>query len=204
MSGRMAIVRISDRCKDLVRVRRSDKLNSTGTNRFRLEFLHRTVFDFLRDNFYDELVASSQGYSPSTSLARAYTYFLKKYDYDTLDRSGSFPTVSRAVFLAQDLPYLWTFFVNLSAGEADIPVNIVDEFIAVASKRSPDVWVEAFQVKHSNLPKGLFSKELGPLTVVISFSLPKYVQHLIERNPSSGQSILSQFHRTVFRRSKWP
>ncbi|KAE9374095.1 hypothetical protein N431DRAFT_280000, partial [Stipitochalara longipes BDJ] len=80
-----AKTRINDRCKDLVLVRKTEghvRANTWGNSEFsiyhnHLGFLHRTVRDFLRQNFYNILVDDARDFSPVKSLFKVFLSLFK-------------------------------------------------------------------------------------------------------------------------------
>ncbi|KAI0543738.1 hypothetical protein F4679DRAFT_567594 [Xylaria curta] len=79
---RQITCRLNARCRGLLEVNRSSQ---------RVEFLHRTVMDFLRTREMSEFLASKAplDFNPNLSLLRAYTAYIKTTEFpEFVDRTG--------------------------------------------------------------------------------------------------------------------
>ncbi|KAK8023927.1 hypothetical protein PG993_011993 [Apiospora rasikravindrae] len=79
-SQRMAIIRLDDRCKDLLQPRRGEAFHPASIHHFHISLLHRTVRDFFRDNYYGSLrQKAGGGFSPEGSIAKCILWLFKTY-----------------------------------------------------------------------------------------------------------------------------
>ncbi|KAK8873453.1 hypothetical protein PGQ11_003967 [Apiospora arundinis] len=79
-SQRIAIIRLDDRCKDLLQPRRNETFHPASIHYFHISLLHRTVRDFFRDNFYGALKEKAGGdFSPEGSIAKCLLWLYKTY-----------------------------------------------------------------------------------------------------------------------------
>ncbi|KAK7946434.1 uncharacterized protein PG986_010755 [Apiospora aurea] len=79
-SQRIAIIRLDDRCKDLLQPRRNEAFHPASIHHFHISLLHRTVRDFFRDNYHRSLREKAGGdFSPEGSIAKCILWLFKTY-----------------------------------------------------------------------------------------------------------------------------
>lgn len=77
---RIAIIRLDDRCKDLLQPRRNEDFHPASIHHFHISLLHRTVRDFFRDNYYGALREKAGGdFSPEGSISKCLLWLFKTY-----------------------------------------------------------------------------------------------------------------------------
>ncbi|KAK6860522.1 hypothetical protein PG995_004158 [Apiospora arundinis] len=166
--------RLNDRCRDLLHVIPGD--SEFGPYRNRLEFLHRTARDFLRDTYYNTLQDNSDNFCMVTSLAYIFMAMIKAHPlrhrylfYPDDSVIGSLPR-----HVDNDLcGILRDFWGIVSKRERYIEVEDIDEFDRLASRRVTKQWVTLFHT-------GLFDEvwhhdEARMLAWCLCMRLNKYV-----------------------------
>ncbi|KAK8070775.1 hypothetical protein PG997_010978 [Apiospora hydei] len=79
-SQRIAIIRLDDRCKDLLQPRRNEAFHPASVHHFHISLLHRTVRDFFRDNYHRSLREKAGGdFSPEGSISKCILWLFKTY-----------------------------------------------------------------------------------------------------------------------------
>ncbi|KAK8067801.1 hypothetical protein PG996_006913 [Apiospora saccharicola] len=79
-SQRIAIIRLDDRCKDLLQPRRDEEYHPASIHHIHISLLHRTVRDFFRDNYYAALrETAGVDFSPEGSIAKCLLWLFKTY-----------------------------------------------------------------------------------------------------------------------------
>jgi hypothetical protein len=91
--------RLQNRCKDLLVV--EDGLHPTFLNH-PVDFLHRTVRDFLRECYYDRLTVLAPGFDPLLSLCRMMLFLLKGLPPINLRVPAS---ITRLILIVDELLY---------------------------------------------------------------------------------------------------
>ncbi|KAK8073947.1 hypothetical protein PG994_004846 [Apiospora phragmitis] len=102
-SQRIAIIRLDDRCKDLLQPRRNEAFPPASIDHFHISLLHRTVRDFFRDNYYGTLREKAGGnFTPEGSIAKCLlwlfkTYPIKLFCSPSLKERGDLPQEKRTL-----------------------------------------------------------------------------------------------------------
>ncbi|KAJ8125002.1 hypothetical protein O1611_g8638 [Lasiodiplodia mahajangana] len=77
---KLAVTRLDDRCKDLLQPRTNDSWHPDSIHYIHISLLHRTVRDFLRDNYLDSLKdRAGENFSPEDSIAKSFLWLFKTY-----------------------------------------------------------------------------------------------------------------------------
>lgn len=195
-----AKTRINDRCKDLVRVRKREgevRSNSWGNQEFsiyrsHLSFLHRTVRDFLRQNFYDTLAVDARDFSPVKSLSKVLLSLVKRHPISLLE--GSSAKINKSPEAAKASAFLpsvmignvdtrtfhsmfhefWQFVREQKRVVED---KVIDEFIRVTAAHSDGPWI-GFIAEHMPAPyqAPFMVEDLSATSFAICMGMSKYVR----------------------------
>ncbi|KAN0102600.1 hypothetical protein V8E51_010913 [Hyaloscypha variabilis] len=172
-----AKTRINDRCKDLVLIRKttgSFSANSWGSPDFsiyrhHLSFLHRTVRDFLRQNFYDTLTVDSRDFSPVKSLFKVFLSLFKRHPISLVTKEGNICRIF--------LDFWWL----ARQQKFDIEDKMIDELIRVSAARSECSWLWLL-ARHLPSPGPLVDENLSNISFAILMGLSGYVSRNWQSN----------------------
>lgn len=152
---RIAVLRLNDRCRDLMRPRTDRRYKMNTVHRVHLGFLHRTVRDFLREHSVDKLIAKAGHYSPACSLARVHLSLYKRYPIDlfwSIDEGAVVPAGLDSWFkhlgpgaginnAPKRLPRVLAQFWNVAhVHEAEVEDSVIDSFDAAVTARFGAHW----------------------------------------------------------------
>lgn len=204
-----AKIRISDRCKDLVLVRKAEgsvRANTWGNPevsiyRYHLAFLHRTVRDFLWQTYYDVLVVDARDFSPARSLSRLFLSLFKRHPISLL-RDSNGVTAFHPIFIQ-----FWRLTMDQKILIED---KIINEFSRVCASRSYGPWLAplAKQITLSTdafYEHPLLDEELSVISLAILLGLSGYVRrnwnsNIVPRFEALGLSPLELAFTT---RPRW-
>ncbi|KAK7916946.1 hypothetical protein PG985_010554 [Apiospora marii] len=140
-SQRIAIIRLDDRCKDLLQPRRNEAFHPASIHYIHISLLHRTVRDFFRDNYYDALWAKAGGnFSPEGCIANCLlwlfkTYPIKLFFCPTTSNMHDLPEEVKVIVQKYSQPeefkmslILYWFWSHVMASEPLIDDRVIESF----------------------------------------------------------------------------
>ncbi len=134
---KLAVTRLDDRCKDLLKARVDTQYGVNTIHHMHVSFLHRTVRDFLRDQYLDALKDKAGEFSPAQSLARVQLSLLKRFPIHAFYSLRSGDTSSRKESLNSH------FWLLIKEQKDQLDHEIVDEFDKTIQQRMHEGWIDA-------------------------------------------------------------
>lgn len=124
-------VRMQNRCGDLLVVDDGDHPTFLDCH---VDFLHRTVRDFLQDCYLQDLKAElKSSFSPSISLCRVMLYFLKKHPETTGFGSKDANSLNRIIIIVDQVLYYAREAERHADTTGSAPVAVLDQVDQVVS-----------------------------------------------------------------------
>ncbi|KAH8821508.1 hypothetical protein F5884DRAFT_745824 [Xylogone sp. PMI_703] len=193
---RRAITRLNDRCRDLLQHRVDSAYATNCVHSVHIKFLHRTVRDFLMNNYTDQLQENAGEYSPCLSFAKILLFLFKRYPIELFFRSHLLKSNGRRHLvptsnesLKVTLSQFWSF---VQANRGEIDDKVLDDFANTTSALYMVDWVTLL-VDGPLSKKKSFPGDLRMLTWAVYVSLTDYVQRNWKPNTAR---LLSEYEIT--------
>lgn len=169
--------KIHNRCGDLLTVRASDNISFF---KHRVDFLHRTVRDFLRDNYYANLRKSvGDNFSATLSLCYMMLALVKRLPASRNFRSS----INQIIGLVDELLY-YAHEVERSGGSAQVELlDNLDSVISEYARGEYNHWTHARDLPRSGpLDKYIEGGKCTFLALTVQARLVKYVGAKLDSN----------------------
>lgn len=168
---------LNSRCRDLLEV----NMNSSERTflKYRVDFLHRTVRDFLRDNYQDELrKRAGDRFNATASLCKIPLALAK-----VLPESQNFREIINPLFAIVDEMMYYTREVELRDRDSNsLVLDELDRVNAAHTGNARNHWTNA---RDPPKPKGLFQEygQCNYLALTIQSRLLLYMNEKLDANP---------------------
>lgn len=176
--------KIQNRCGDLLITRKHD--DSRAPLQLHVDFLHRTVCDWLRDNFFDSLQkeVGDTSFDPRTMLCEISLCLLK-----TLAISNFRESINDIITLVDEILYYSYEIERTSASTNQRLIEILDEMDRVNrlhSKSQKNHWTHARDLPRGSL-LGKYTEDgnCSFLALAVQFRLVRYVRNTLDNNPQA-------------------
>lgn len=178
--------RLQNRCRDLLKISKSTDGTETSILKYRVDFLHRTVRDFLRENHQEELRARAPAeFDPHVTLSRMMLVFVKKMQVRRFrDKLGLLVALVDEMLL-----YAWSVEQDLADRFTTIrQTELLDDLDRTMSSHGRNErrhWSNARDSPKDDYQEPWFEAGMSTFTALaIQAHLHLYVEHCMLRDPS--------------------
>ncbi|GKZ40081.1 hypothetical protein AbraIFM66950_002273 [Aspergillus brasiliensis] len=171
---------LHNRCGDLLRIECENEIDNFF--RYRVDFLHRTVRDFLRDN-HDGKLREGAGltFNPTSSLCHLTLVLLKRFPVHNEFRAN----INRIIQLVDEILY-YSHEAEKRGGPAQVELlDELDRVVSLFAKKEQNHWTHARDPPASgSLQKYTEGGNYNFLALAIQSRLVRYVRAKLDADPS--------------------